>query len=851
MRFGAATWALVALLMGCAGETPSDDTTDDTSDTEVTGNQKPPAPSPRIEPSPAYVGDTLRVVWDNVEDPDGDVLEYAVRWETDDTSVAFDIDEREIPGEFVVKGQTWSVKVFARDGTARGPAGEASVTVSNSPPELTPVTLAPLQPTAYDRISATTNAEDADGDKLTLTFTWKVNGTEVLSGVGERNLPPRNHSKDDVVQLTVTASDGDDDTTRTSDTLTVINSAPGAPQIRFTPAYPGDGDPLNCEIVGAADDPDGDALTYTMVFEEDRTPFRSEQGLSVGAVQTVPAARTQPGEVFTCIVRASDGTDFGTTAYAAVTIDSAPPDLADVALGEAFSCAVRDADGRVACWGDNLLDRANGPGNDLAFVDVALGSDFGCGRVEDGTLSCWGGAQGRVNPPEGTYIALDSDGAHSCAIATDLSLACWGTDAFGESTPPDDMSARAVTVGLNHGCAIDNGDSSITCWGRDNLGQVTGTPTGAFSTISAGQNTTCAVDASGGLSCWGDDTYGQATAPSGTFADVAVGNGFACARSGAGDVTCWGLDTYGQTSPPAGTWAQIWTGGGHACAQESTGGIACWGDPLGEVLRVPYGTYSDVSVGTAYTCVVNEAQLVECFGVDTQGETLAPFGTFVSVDANITHTCGLQVDGTASCWGLDGAGQLTLPGASYADVSTGGTHTCALDPFGDLDCVGSVLLGPLMPSNPRTYIDVDAGSSHTCALDEDGAAQCWGNSAFAIYGLLQSRPGPFSSITSGDLHNCAVRDPEGTVVCWGSFGNNGWDQSATFTQVAAGTTATCGVQTNGELMCWEAAIAPTGVRNEPEGTFIDVSVGSVNACALDADGHLHCWGATVRQPLDD
>ncbi|MDE0492335.1 MAG: RCC1 domain-containing protein, partial [Acidimicrobiaceae bacterium] len=45
----------------------------------------------------------------------------------------------------------------------------------------------------------------------------------------------------------------------------------------------------------------------------------------------------------------------------------------------------------------------------------------------DGTIACWGADDGGlVDVPAGTYKAVSAGSSHSCAIATDDTITCWG-----------------------------------------------------------------------------------------------------------------------------------------------------------------------------------------------------------------------------------------------------------------------------------------------------------------------------------------------------------------------------------------------------------------------------------------
>jgi hypothetical protein len=69
---------------------------------------------------------------------------------------------------------------------------------------------------------------------------------------------------------------------------------------------------------------------------------------------------------------------------------------------------------------------------------VSAGSAHACAVRTDGTLACWGSdAFGReaITPPPGTFTAVTSDWFANCAIRTDGALVCWGESYVTLTTP--------------------------------------------------------------------------------------------------------------------------------------------------------------------------------------------------------------------------------------------------------------------------------------------------------------------------------------------------------------------------------------------------------------------------------
>jgi PKD repeat protein len=103
---------------------------------------------------------------------------------------------------------------------------------------------------------------------------------------------------------------------------------------------------------------------------------------------------------------------------------------------------------------------------------VSAGGGHSCALAADGSLACWGDdGGGQATPPAGSgYTQVSAGGAHSCAVAADGSLACWGSDHFGRASPPAGSGYTQVSAGGELSCGIEI-DSTIACWGRLSIAQ--------------------------------------------------------------------------------------------------------------------------------------------------------------------------------------------------------------------------------------------------------------------------------------------------------------------------------------------------------------------------------------------
>ena len=229
------------------------------------------------------------------------------------------------------------------------------------------------------------------------------------------------------------------------------------------------------------------------------------------------------------------------------------------------------------------------------FSQISTESDHTCVFRADGAIACWGSnAFGQSSPPAGKFTQVSSGGYNeygfSCAVRDDGALACWGRNDYGQSSPPEG-SFTQVSSGDQHTCGLWS-DGTVTCWGRNNFGQQVHPP------IPLAKSTPAVITrvASELTTAWlaGGTTSGQSNPPSGAFSQVSAGSDHTCGVRTNGTVACWGSNGLGQSSPPGGTFTQISAGSFHTCGVQASGAVTCWGSniyfqsspPAGEFLQV-------------------------------------------------------------------------------------------------------------------------------------------------------------------------------------------------------------------------------------------------------------------------
>ncbi len=251
------------------------------------------------------------------------------------------------------------------------------------------------------------------------------------------------------------------------------------------------------------------------------------------------------------------------------------------------------------------------------------------------------GFPGRAETMPGlTGIASISTGdRHSCALRTNGTAVCWGSNRFGEfGNGHEGIDAYTIApspvIGLTDGVSLSTGmdhtsatlsDKTASCWGANAQGQLGDgtlsssllpTPVAGLSNavaIAAGGRYTCALLDDGHVSCWGANAVGQ------------LGNG--STDDSSTPTTVDGIDD--ATAISVGTWT--------ACALRTSGSVSCWGYN---------GTYGLLGDGTTGTDTFSSIP-VAVSGL-TGAKSIAVRSRSTIDDGSV---CAALDDGDVWCWG--------------------------------------------------------------------------------------------------------------------------------------------------------------------------------------------------------
>ncbi len=575
-----------------------------------------------------------------------------------------------------------------------------------------------------------------------------------------------------------------------------------------------------------------------------------------------------------------------------------------ISAGVQHACAV--VDGSVWCWGRN--DASQLGLGDTGVRDVPA----------------------RVAMLPADVVGVSAGGLHSCAWTATGALYCWGqsngTSSSSSTNPMRVMGVPAIAkaatssanalFSANHGCALGT-DGSAWCWGSNGAGQL-GNDDATMTTSETPVRVVTSL----------------------SFVDIGVGYAHACGRTADGVVACWGLGVDGElgdggvenrvapvivaVSPSA----EIAVNEETTCSRALDGAVTCWGDNDREQLgrdggdalvpeQIAVPPARALSVGEAHACAIATDGVVRCWGSDRAGQRSGVLdATAVTVDVDATSisasgdtTCALGSDGHVRCWGSNRSGQLgdgtrasrssrvDVGIAGVANVAVGVNHVCANLSDGRVACWGDNESYQVAFDGAAAYLapqivggigisstSVAAGGGHTCAFGASGVPWCWGNADEGTLGrsIAGSTSAPIASmfanaqsITTGYNHTCIVttqkqvwcsgRDNEGQI---GRADNPGdvyvplqVTGAPNAVMVSAGANHTCAIDGSGSGWCWGDNVfgklgdGSDARAEEPRALaltgLVEIAAGAAHTCARDAANTVWCWGANTNGQLGE
>jgi hypothetical protein len=340
-------------------------------------NSAPVLSAVTFEPNPVGSADDLQAVPDG-SDPDGDFLSYTYAWAVD--GVPYSGAGSVIPAEVIERGQVWSVSVYGSDGEYTTSTVTAEIEVTNALPEVLSVTVEPTVADTNAVLVATAEGSDPDGDIVTLTYDWFVDGVSVQRGE-LTSLDGSFFVRGSSVHVDVIPNDGLEEGPAASSTPIVITNAP--PSVGTAAIEPSVVSALveaSCVWAGF-DDADGDADLSEVRWLVD--------GVEIGAGPTVSTGYYR-GDSLVCEVTPFDGTDYGAPIETSVVVLNTAPSVASVSIDPLPASATTD----LTCSWAGYFDIDSDPDRSTVVwtadgVEVGTAAVLPAGTVEGGqTLVC-------------------------------------------------------------------------------------------------------------------------------------------------------------------------------------------------------------------------------------------------------------------------------------------------------------------------------------------------------------------------------------------------------------------------------------------------------------------------------
>lgn len=580
-----------------------------------------------------------------------------------------------------------------------------------------------------------------------------------------------------------------------------------------------------------------------------------------------------------------------------------------------YSCFIH-TDGRLFCTGEATYGRLgnndrytnlykphevdmSGVPEDNNFLTVSNGDTVTCAVHNTGKVFCWGHPdQGQIGqgstsgyimtPVEidmgahaesNDFITVDtSAGDHSCGVHSSGQLFCWGRN--GNSQLGNGLTANSSTP--------IKVDMSGTSYSND------------FTDVSTGLNMTCGVHATGRIFCWGLGTDGRLG--TGSTASQTTPTEFDMSAHGLYDNDFVQVSALWDTTCGLHSSGKIFCTGDAADFSLGNGSISDVSSPV-EIDMSAHGIANDfkfVDISNGTGCAVHVNDKLYCWGNNQRGQLgnetninsgtpIEPVLTFVGKTNNFkqvatyrypfswqeAHTCALHADDTFVCTGEVRHGKL------------GTSHTDYKDVFTEIDMTAH--------AESNDFIDIDVGEDQSCGIHSSGKVFCWGSNSAGILGngggngetpveidmSAHADSNNFQEISMNYDSACGIHATSNKLYCWGYNNTTGGvgvgtttysyttpvevdmsvvSKTNSFKSVGTSSRTSCGIHTDGSLMCWgentdgevgdnstTTRLSPVLVNTAVAGVtndFVKVSGGGNDTfCALHSNSKIYCWGA--------
>ena len=235
-----------------------------------------------------------------------------------------------VPASQTAKGQDWYATVRPSDGADYGTLQTSNtVTIQNTPPTRDAPEITPSSPDESEDLAVSYSASDDDQDILTIEIQWYLDGVLVTEFNNDTTIPSIATREGDEWRVEVTASDGEDFESRSSQITTIgqviqPNNPPEVNSLVISPSLPTTLNDLF--LTYTTQDLDGDQIIATEI------EWRMDNTLTVESSTIIQSSATQRDQIWSAKIRVSDGIDWSDWSSVDVTIMNSAPVIDDLQL---------------------------------------------------------------------------------------------------------------------------------------------------------------------------------------------------------------------------------------------------------------------------------------------------------------------------------------------------------------------------------------------------------------------------------------------------------------------------------------------------------------------------------------
>jgi hypothetical protein len=309
-------------------------------------NNPPTAPTVQISPSAPTTSDDLIAIALGASDADGDPITYSYEWYQNGLSTTHTTST--LSASNTAAGEIWLIRVTPNDGYVDGTYSEEFITIANTAPTLSSVSVTATASSVYNDDTLTCAATVTDPDEtLTPSYLWDVNG--IYYSGANLDLGVTNGMPGDTVTCTVSVTDSAGESASSTGSIAIDNRTPVLSTAVINPSSANNSGLLTC--VATATDADGENITLDYIWTN------ITQGTTIGSSNPLQLDNTLAlnGDTLSCTATATDESMATDTSSVNINIFNSAPNIISIAitpdpptaLDSTLTCTVGtyDADG--------------------------------------------------------------------------------------------------------------------------------------------------------------------------------------------------------------------------------------------------------------------------------------------------------------------------------------------------------------------------------------------------------------------------------------------------------------------------------------------------------------------------